>query len=666
MSKKSQRVQMRSGRRWQQWMILMATAAWLTGCGGDDEGGGGEPDARSIGGSGGGMDSGVGGDTGGAGGDTGGAGGGGATVACNDGVDNDNDGLIDLDDPGCESEGDPDEFDPPAEPACSDGLDNDLDGFTDYPNDPGCSSRTDETEENDLQEPQCNDTLDNDSDGLIDLEDPGCTNPADNSEGDPDERVACNDVVDNDGDGLIDFPLDPGCSAAGDDDEEDPATLPACGNGMDDDGDGFTDYPLDPGCAGVGDRDEADPSRPPACSDGRDNDVDGHIDYPEDDGCSSAGDTSERGSCGTYYDPPRLEDGQILTLDTSRGLFESQATCGGNGSPELVVSYLLDHKVEAITITTDNPGTLVPTTLSVRLNRCLEPLSEIACVRENQNAAELGNTLTIPYPPEGELFFYIDGVAGAGGPVELRVDETPLAQCLNGVDDDEDGNVDYPNDPGCMEPGDRDETTPDVAPICANGMDDDEDGLTDYPEDVGCFSAADEDEADVCGAGVQVQQIFVPSDSGVVEVMGNTADGSTSFRASCGGVNAPEQVFYFENDVRYQSEIVLETDFPETEISTVVYARTDCTAVASELACDRGDADMTQRGRLSLRNLEPGGYFFVVDTRFGEGGPFKLSMEFTEILPPCDDGEDNDRDGLIDFPDDPECLSADDTDERRP
>ncbi|MFN3198961.1 MAG: hypothetical protein ACE366_11240 [Bradymonadia bacterium] len=652
----------------------MAATGWLAACDSEDSSGG-EPDmGRMIGGAGGGQ-AGAGGGQAGAGGGQAGAGGGEAgagggmpvEVACNDGEDNDGDGLVDLEDPGCSSEGDPDEFDPPPPPACDDGLDNDLDGLTDFPNDPGCSSRQDETEENELQQPQCTDTLDNDSDGRIDLEDPGCTNPADMTEADPDERPACNDVIDNDGDGVIDFPAEPGCAAAGDDDEDDPASPPACGNGMDDDGDGFVDYPNDPGCAGVGDRDEADPSRPTECSDGRDNDVDGRVDYPDDEGCTSSGDTSERGSCGDFYDPPRLDDGETVTIDTSRGLFESQGTCGGNGSPELVVSYLLDHPVEALTITTDNPGTLVPTTIYVRLTNCLEPLAEIACVRENQNAVAIGNTLTIPDPPQGELLVYIDGVAGAGGPVELRVDETPLAQCLNGVDDDEDGLADYPNDPGCEQPSDRDETTPDPAPICGNGMDDDEDGLTDYPDDVGCFNAADSDETDVCGADVQVEQLFLPRNSNILTVSGTTLEeegASNDFRGSCGGVNAPERVYYFENDVRYQSEIIIDTDHPETEISTVVYVRSECTSVASELQCDRGDSGMTERGRVSLRRLEPGGYFIYLDTRFGEGGNYTFTMEFTEVLPPCDDGDDNDRDGLIDFPNDPGCDSPEDADER--
>lgn len=132
---------------------------------------------------------------------------------CNDGLDNDGDGLVDAADPGCTSATDPDETDPTA---CSDGLDNDGDGKVDFPEDTSCSSY------------------------------------ADNDEAGP---PACSDGVDNDGDGQVDFPGDKGCSSADDVSEAD---LPVCANGLDDDGDGKADYPADPGCAGPFDDNEKD------------------------------------------------------------------------------------------------------------------------------------------------------------------------------------------------------------------------------------------------------------------------------------------------------------------------------------------------------------------------------------------------------------------------
>ena len=78
-------------------------------------------------------------------------------------------------------------------------------------------------------------------------------------------------------------------------------------------------------------------------------------------------------------------------------------------------------------------------------------------------------------------------------------DETPPAPaCSDGEDNDEDGETDYPADPGCESDEDDDETDPETppAPACSDGSDNDEDGKTDYPEDPGCSSPEDDDETD--------------------------------------------------------------------------------------------------------------------------------------------------------------------------
>ena len=94
-------------------------------------------------------------------------------AACQDGVDNDLDGLTDYvgGDPGCDAPGDFGEH--AATLPCDDGLDNDGDGLPDYPDDPGCASPSAATES-----PECDDDVDNDGDGGIDTDgtppDPEC------------------------------------------------------------------------------------------------------------------------------------------------------------------------------------------------------------------------------------------------------------------------------------------------------------------------------------------------------------------------------------------------------------------------------------------------------------------------------------------------------------
>lgn len=74
----------------------------------------------------------------------------------------------------------------------------------------------------------------------------------------------------------------------------------------------------------------------------------------------------------------------------------------------------------------------------------------------------------------------------------------PAPQCSDSVDNDGDGLVDFPADPGCTSATDNDETNvaPPPKPACSDGADNDGDGKIDYPADPGCSSVSDTDETD--------------------------------------------------------------------------------------------------------------------------------------------------------------------------
>ncbi|RME55577.1 hypothetical protein D6777_00050, partial [Candidatus Woesearchaeota archaeon] len=147
---------------------------------------------------------------------------------CADNIDNDNDGLVDMDDPGCESPDDNDEknrfyipffklpnfqfFFIPDENnnQCSDGVDNDNDGLVDM-DDPGCENPEDDDESNE-ENSQCSDNIDNDNDGLVDMDDPGCENPEDDDESNEDNNQ-CSDTT------------DPGCESPEDDEINEESVL---------------------------------------------------------------------------------------------------------------------------------------------------------------------------------------------------------------------------------------------------------------------------------------------------------------------------------------------------------------------------------------------------------------------------------------------------------
>lgn len=92
--------------------------------------------------------------------------------ACDDGVDNDGDGAVDILDPGCADANGPSE----ANPACSDGLDNDGDGDVDITDD-DCSFDSRRTSEG-APPPACANGRDDDGDGKSDRSDPGCRGKA--------------------------------------------------------------------------------------------------------------------------------------------------------------------------------------------------------------------------------------------------------------------------------------------------------------------------------------------------------------------------------------------------------------------------------------------------------------------------------------------------------
>ena len=143
------------------------------------------------------------------------------TEVCDDGADNDADGLIDCFDPDCAG------VPPCGDEAgqCGDGVDNDADGLTDCCDDdcigdPGCLE-SDPT--------ACSDGIDNDCDGTVDCVDLDCSGiglcgPE-----------ICDDGFDNDGDGLIDCfdILDclgaPACPAATNDECVDAEDIPIAG-----------------------------------------------------------------------------------------------------------------------------------------------------------------------------------------------------------------------------------------------------------------------------------------------------------------------------------------------------------------------------------------------------------------------------------------------------
>jgi hypothetical protein len=102
---------------------------------------------------------------------------------------------------------------------CSNGIDDDNDGWIDLL-DPGCSFPEDSDEFNGATVFACSNGIDDDNDTLIDGKDSGCANWQDNNETlSVIDFFACSNGIDDDNDGFIDYPLDAGCSSLEDNTE---------------------------------------------------------------------------------------------------------------------------------------------------------------------------------------------------------------------------------------------------------------------------------------------------------------------------------------------------------------------------------------------------------------------------------------------------------------
>jgi hypothetical protein len=190
----------------------------------------------------------------------------------------------------------------------------------------------------------------------------------------------------------------------------------ACNDGLDNDNDGVIDYPADSGCSSITDNDET--VQPALCADGKDNDNDGLTDYPNDPGCTAADDNNE-------YNPPAPTD---LPADVK---ISSDWTSG----------YCAD-----VSVTNDTSATVEwQTSFSVQ-----------GLVNSFWNALHSQQDQLVTATGENWNKVLSPGASASFGFCAERPQPKPI--CSDGIDNDNDGKVDYPADTGCTSATDSDET----------------------------------------------------------------------------------------------------------------------------------------------------------------------------------------------------------------
>jgi hypothetical protein len=326
-----------------------------------------------------------------------------------------------------------------------------TDGFTDFPDDPGCGSEFDDDEANEPPLPQCADGVDNDRTAGRPEPIPAARAGRSPRVRIPTWRPICADGLDNDADGVIDFPNEPGCARRGGRRRVRPAQCAAaCGNGLDDDADGIS--PTTP-------KIRAAPAwviatRPirrccPPASDGVDNDRDGRHRLPRRRRLHLAADGLQRARqpAATSTTPPAWSRGGSGG-GHQRGVFESEGTCGGRGSPE--VAFRLPGQ----------PRRRGPRDHHrPRGNRsrpppfmCAAPPASMSTPRWAATARSGGTRPAHPggrSPGPGDYYISCRRRDWRRWPfVQIRSTSGPWPECLNRLDDDDDGRTDYPAEPG--------------------------------------------------------------------------------------------------------------------------------------------------------------------------------------------------------------------------
>ncbi len=525
---------------------------------------------------------------------------GGTGEICDDGIDNDQDGLIDCDDTDCA-------FDPNCvggSEVCDDGIDNDGDGLADCDDIldcqafPGCDYGGGDCC-SDNGSAGCEDDLGEDCVCAADpfccevTWDAICADVYENTCGascDGDPEIDCANNVDDDNDGLIDCDdadcfADPNCLL--------PSTETSCADGIDNDNDGLIDCDdadclLDPACL---------PPSSEVCDDGLDNDADGFVDCDDSD----------------------------CILDAACDAGDGECCAPGNGSPGC------DDELGEDCVCAQDPFCC-----NVQWDGICADLYENQCGGACTGTEICDNGID----DDQDGFIDCDDVDSVNDPNCIAPGVELI--CNNGVDDDGDGDVDCSDSDCALDPNCQ---VPSTETDCGDGLDNDADGDIDCDDGDCTFDAAcDAGDGDCCTANGTPGCVDEPGEDCVCALdpfcCSNQWDGlcASAYQNQCGGSCTGTEVC----DNLLDDDGDGDADCDDSDC----IGDPNCVVPSTETDCTNG-IDDDQDGSIDCDDPD-----CVLDP----------SCNVPPVETSCIDGIDNDADGLTDCNDSdcatfPGCLN---------
>jgi len=556
---------------------------------------------------------------------------------------------------------------------CNNNKDDEGDGLTDN-DDPGCwENPTDSLTYNPYLDnegkatSQCQDLIDNDGDGMPDLTDLGCLDWADNDESD--KTSQCQDGIDNDDDGVTDFPNDFSCQSRFDNDET--SLLSQCQDGIDNDGDGLADN-RDPGCADNQDNDESDKTS--QCQDGIDNDLDGAIDLL-DPGCKNKIDNDE-------------SDGPVVcSTDSDCGSEDISYYCRSGYYVTEIQSYScvnagtdVSYCKEDVDYESSMCNNICSDTLGCDYTECSDSVDNdmdyfvdygqdlgcssyedddesdgyIECYVDTDcgSSEELSYCDGKNYVTEQKSFTCSNPGTEQSSCLENNDKSEEyceyscsavlgcyVSECKDGKDNDNDGYIDYPDDLSCQTPDDNSEKGPSTldAEYC-DGKDNDNDGKIDERNEIKIAEYMNKEYVDSQGE-VYEERTFVYK----------VVPGKRVFMHTKGADK------YWVDD-----EIILSTKlgtYSKAFDFSCLWIKEESTPIeVTDLFLNGGESEPVDvKVTVMYKDVCGGLKGHTSIYLYQEGCDYEK--------PECMDGEDNDHDGSIDYPDDTGCESVTDDDE---